>query len=273
MPGRSSAASPKSMAMPPRMARAHQCPVSAGPFCPVEGRVCGVGQFLVGGAVLGVTGDSNGYGRRGGYVVPFEDLRFDAAAYLLGYLDGLLFGEVGQDGLVLVAPESCGAAPLLFVHGADDVPDLPDDELAEQVPVGVVYLLEAVDVGHEHTQGSSLVGHRLEAVLELAVETSLGEEAREMVAVHEAVQLLVEGGFDLILMRELENGVAHVYTVPIGQEMATPRLLHDLTVERDGLLRLYSPHRIAAGFPVEFRVLRFDLHVAHHDVGRKRVAA
>src|SRR5829696_5599064 len=247
--------------------------VSASPFGPVEGRVCGVGQFLVGGAVLGVAGDSYGDSRRGGYVVSFEDLCFDAAAYLLCYIHGLLFGEVGEDGLVLVAPETCGAAPLHFVHGADDVPDLTDDELAEQVPVGVVNLLEAVDVGHEHTQGSSLVGHRLEAVLELAVETPLGEEAREMVAVHEAVQLLVEGGFDLILVRELEHGVAHVYTVPIGQEMAAPRLLHDLTVERDGLLRLYAPHRVAAGFPVELGVPRFDLHVAHHDVGRKWVAA
>jgi hypothetical protein len=70
--------------------------------------------------------------------------------------------------------------------------DLTDNELAEQVSVGVVYLLEAVYVSHKHAQGSSLVGHRLEAVLEFAVEASLGEEAREVVAVHELVQLFEE---------------------------------------------------------------------------------
>src|SRR5215213_7047739 len=198
---------------------------------------------------------------------------FDASTYLLGYPQTLLFGEVRQNALVLVAAEAGGATPLFFVHGTDDASDLTNDELAEQVSVGVVYLLEAVYVRHEYAQGSALVGHRLEAVLELAVETSLGEEASEVVAVHELVQLFVEGGFDLILVRELEHGVAHVYTVPIGQEMAAPRLLHDLTVERDGLLRLYAPHRVAAGFLVELGVPRFDLHVAHHDVGRKWVAA
>src|SRR5919107_965213 len=114
---------------------------------------------------------------------------FDASTYLLGYPQGLLFGEVGQNALVLVAAEAS---------------DLTNDELAEQVSVGVVYLLEAIYVRHEHAQGPSLVGHRLQEVLELAVEASLGEEAREVVAVHELVQLFEEGGFDLILVRELE---------------------------------------------------------------------
>src|SRR5215218_9719128 len=215
--------------------------VAAGPFGPVEGRVCGVGQFLVGGSVLGVAGDAYGDGRRGGDAVLLEGMCFDAAPYLLSYPQGLLFGEVGEDALVLVAPEAGGASPLFFVHGADDASDLTHDELAEQVSVGVVNLLEAVYVRHEHAQGSSLVGYRLEAVLELAVEASLGEEASEVVAVHEAVQLFVEGGFDLILMRELEYGVTHVYAASVGQEMTASRLLHDLAVERDGLLCLYAP--------------------------------
>ena len=129
-PGRRSAASPKSMAMAPRSARAHQCPASAGnaacgwvipssffvaatrasrckdapfvrhtlyartqdtrygrpescgaaelvrrwpysltiaagSFGPVEGGIGGVGQFLVGGSVLGVAGDAYGDGRPG----------------------------------------------------------------------------------------------------------------------------------------------------------------------------------------------------------------
>ena len=38
------------------------------------------------------------------------------------------------------------------------------------------------------------VGHRLQAVLELAVEASLGVEAREVVAVHELVQLFEAWG-------------------------------------------------------------------------------
>src|ERR671919_2269003 len=122
---------------------------------------------------------------------------FDASTYLLRYPQGLLFGEVGQNALVLVAAEAGGATPLFFVHGADDVSDLTNDELAEQVSVGVVYLLEAVYVRHEHAQRSSLVGHRLKAVLELAVEAPFGEEAGEVVAVHEVVQLFVEGGFEL----------------------------------------------------------------------------
>jgi hypothetical protein len=94
------------------------------------------------------------------------------------------------------------------------------------VSVGVVYLLEAVYVRHEHAQGSSLVGHRLEAVLELTVEASLGEEAREGVAVHELVQPFEEGGFDLILVRVLEYGVTNVYAVPVREELAAPWLLH-----------------------------------------------
>src|ERR671911_2072181 len=198
---------------------------------------------------------------------------FDASTYLLGYPQGILFGEVRQNALVLVAAEAGGATPLFFVHGADDASDLTHDELAEQVSVGVVYLLEAVYVRHEHAQGPSLVGHRLQAVLELPVEASLGEEASEVVAVHELVQLFEEGGFDLILVRVLEYGVAHVYAVPVGEELAIPRLLHGLTVERDGLPCFHAPQGIAAGSPVELRVPRFDLHIPHHDVSRKRVAA
>src|SRR5215213_11201728 len=94
--------------------------VPAGSFGPVEGRVGGVGQFLVGGSVLGIAGDAYGDGRRGGYAVPLEGMCFDAAPHLLGHLQGFLFGELGEDALVLVAPEACGASPLFFVHGADD---------------------------------------------------------------------------------------------------------------------------------------------------------
>src|SRR5688572_22948263 len=126
---------------------------------------------------------------------------FDAATYLFGHPQCFLFGEIGEYALVLIAPKAGGAAPFFVVYGSDDVSDLTNDELTEQVSFGVVYLLEAVYVRHEDAQGSSLVGHRLQAVLELAVEASLGEEAREVVAVHELVQLLEEGGFDLILVR------------------------------------------------------------------------
>src|SRR5919107_1536056 len=198
---------------------------------------------------------------------------FDASTYLLRYPQGLLFGEVGQNALVLVAAEAGGATPLFFVQGADDASDLTNDVLAEQVSFGIVYLLEAVYVSHEHAQGPSLVGHSLQAVLEFAVEASLGEEAREVVAVHEVVQLFEEGGFDLILVRELEYGVTHVYAVPVREELAAPWLRHYLTVERDSLPFLYAPQSIAARSLVEFGVPRFDLHVPHHDVSRERVAA
>ena len=102
---------------------------------------------------------------------------------------------------------------------------------------------------------------------------SLGEEAREVVAVHEVVQLFVEGGFDLILVRVLEHGVAHVDAVPVGEELAAPRLLHYLAVERDGLPCSHAPQDITAGFPVHLGVPRLDLHVPHHDIGPERVAA
>src|ERR671912_1868664 len=55
--------------------------------------------------------------------------------------------------------------------------------------------------------------------------------------------------------------------------MAAPGRLHDLAVERDGLLCPHAPHDVTAGFFVDPGVLRFDLHVAHHDVGPERVAA
>src|SRR5918993_5363646 len=88
------------------------------------------------------------------------------------------------------------------------------------------------------------------------------------------MQLFEEGGFDLILVRVLENGVAHVYAVPVGEELAVPRLLHYLAVERDGLPCFYdAPQGIASGSPVQLGVPRFDLHIPHHDIGRKWVAA
>src|SRR5215217_3967211 len=177
---------------------------------------------------------------------------FDASTYLLGYPQALLSGEVRQNALVLVAAEAGGATPLFFVHGADDASDLTNDELAEQVSVGVVYLLEAVYVRHEHAQGPSLIGHRLEAVLELAVEASLGEEARQGGAVHELVQPFEEGGCDLILVRVLEYGVTHVHAVPVREELSAPSLLHYPTVKRDGLPCFYAPQGIAAATPVEF---------------------
>src|ERR671910_3676162 len=55
--------------------------------------------------------------------------------------------------------------------------------------------------------------------------------------------------------------------------MAAPRLLHYLAVERDGLPCFHAPQGIAAWSPVELGVPRFDLHVPHHDISRKRVAA
>jgi hypothetical protein len=87
------------------------------------------------------------------------------------------------------------------------------------------------------------------------------------------VQLFEEGGFDLILVRELEYGVTHVYAVSVREELAAHWFLHYLTVERDGLPCFYAPQGVAAGSLVEFGVPRFDLHVPHHDVGRERVAA
>src|SRR5829696_7167119 len=113
---------------------------------------------------------------------------YDDSTYLLGYPQALLFGEVRQNALVLVAAEAGGATPLFFVHGADDASDLTNDELAEQVSVGVVYLLEAVYVRHEHAQGPAPGCHGQEAEVELEVEAPLGEEAREGDAVHELVQ-------------------------------------------------------------------------------------
>jgi hypothetical protein len=94
-----------------------------------------------------------------------------------------------------------------------------------------------------------------------------------VVAVHELVQLFEEGGFDLILVRELEYGVTYVYAVSVREELAASWLLHYLTVERDGLPCFYAPQGIAAGSLVEFGVPRFDLHVTHHDVGREWIAA
>src|SRR5687767_5468036 len=123
--------------------------IAAGPFGPVEGGICGVGQFLVGGSVLGVAGDAYGDGRPGRNVVPLEGPCFDAATYLLGHPQCILFREIGKNALVLIAPEAGGAAPFFFMIGADDASDLTHHELAEEVSFGVVYLLEAVYVGHE----------------------------------------------------------------------------------------------------------------------------
>ena len=55
--------------------------------------------------------------------------------------------------------------------------------------------------------------------------------------------------------------------------MAAPGRLHDLAVERDGLLCPHAPHDVTAGFFVDPGVLRFDLDVPHHDIGPERVAA
>ena len=55
-----------------------------------------------------------GDGRPGRDVVPFEGMCFDAATYLLGHPQGLLFGEVRENALVLVAAEAGGASPSLL---------------------------------------------------------------------------------------------------------------------------------------------------------------
>src|SRR3712207_392144 len=123
--------------------------VSARSFGAVEGLVGGVGEGVAGLAVFGVGRDTQREGHAGEGALALEGVFLDAAPDLLGDLHGLLFGESGKNGLVLVAAEAGGLTPLFFVQLTDDAADLTDDVLAEEVTVGVVYLLEVVYVGHK----------------------------------------------------------------------------------------------------------------------------
>src|SRR5215208_2096785 len=64
-----------------------------------------------------------------------------------------------------------------------------------------------------------------------------------------------------------------MYAVPVTEELAAPWLLHYLTVERDSFPCFHAAQSITARFLVKLGVPRFDLHVPHHDVSRKRIAA
>jgi hypothetical protein len=182
----------------------------------------------VGLAVFGEGRDTQGEGRARGDAVTLEGVFLDAAPYLLGDLERLLFGESGQEGLVLVSAEAGSLAAAFFVQLADDATDLADDVLAEQVAVGVVYLLEFIDVGHEDAQGTPLGGFQV--VLELLVEPVLDEEICQVVAADQTVQGAVEVGPHGIPVRELEHPVAQGGPVPVRER---PLALQILTVDGD----------------------------------------
>ena len=122
----------------------------------------------------------------------------------------------GRIALVLVAAEAGRLAASPGVQLPDDAADLSDDELAQEVAVLVVDLLEVVYVGHEDAQGLAYRRHHFQAVLELLVEALLGKQAGEVVAVDQVIQSAVELGLHGIVLRELQHGIADVDPVPVS---------------------------------------------------------
>jgi hypothetical protein len=217
----------------------------------------------VGLAVFGEGRDTQGEGRARGDAVTLEGVFLDAAPYLLGDLESLLFGEPGQDGLELVPAEAGCLAAAFFVPLADDAA-----YLAEQVAVGIVHLLEVFDVGHEDAQRPPLGGFQV--VLELLVEPVLDEEICQVVAADQKVQGAVEVGPHGIPVRELEHPVAQGDPVPVRER---PLALQSLVVDNGAFASAQVLQNVLAfGIAEDLRVPRLDLYVPDHDVRPERVA-
>src|SRR5215210_2346759 len=190
--------------------------VAAGALGPVKSLVGGVSELVACRAVLGVGGDADGEGRVGEGALVLEGVLLDAASDLLGYGQRLLPVEFGQDGLVLVAAEAGRPAASLLVQFPDNAADRADDELAQEVAVAVVDLLEIVYVRHEDAQGFAQCYRRLQVVLELLVKALLGQETGQVVAVDQVVQGRVELRLYGIPLRELQHRVAHYDAISVA---------------------------------------------------------
>ena len=179
----------------------------------------------------------------------------------------------GRIALVLVAAEAGRLAASPGVQLPDDAADLSDDELAQEVAVLVVDLLEVVYVSHEDAQGFAHRRRRLQAVLELLVEALLGEQAGEVVAVDQVVQGAMELRLHRIVLRKLQHGVANKDAVAITQ-LAASRTKEGFAVHHDPLTGTQIPYEVGARarLAMDAGVLRCDLHVPHHDVPPERVA-
>src|SRR5215216_769375 len=175
---------------------------------PIQGLVGGVGEIVSRRAILGVGSDAYRKGRVGEGTIVLKGVLFDPAPDLLGYRERLLFGEMREDGLVLVAPEAGRLAASSGVQLPDDAADRADDKLTQEVAVLVVDLLEVIYVGHEDAQGLAHRRHHFQAVLELLVEALLGEQAGEVVAVDQVIQSIMELGLHGVALRKLQYGIA-----------------------------------------------------------------
>ena len=111
-------------------------------------------------------------------------------------------------------------------------PELPKHRVACEVPVGVVDLLEVVDVEEDEREGSLVAARARRLALDGLVEVALVVELREAVHRHQPVDLLVVLRFHVPADDELEDGPADLDLVAVAQHDLVDQLVVDVGAVR-----------------------------------------
>jgi len=120
--------------------------------------------------------------------------------------------------------------------------ELRKDEVACEVSVGVVHFLEVVDVEHEERQGRAMTAAERDLLLEAIEEVLLVERLREVVAERGVVHRALEVFFELVVIRELEDGRrAELDLVAVFQRARLDeRAIHERSVRAAQILYFYA---------------------------------
>src|SRR5580700_1139942 len=136
-------------------------------------------------------------------LVPDEH-RLDYPPYLLGGFHRTLERNLGQEHPELLA---AGARKDIFppepgLHGRRK---LPQDVVARQMPVAVVYVLEVIDIERNERKDALVALRPIELTLERLVEIPAIVRLRKTVDGHEAVDFLVIVNLDILAGHKLED--------------------------------------------------------------------
>jgi hypothetical protein len=148
-------------------------------------------------------------------------------ANLLGEGEGVLAIDLREhDGELLApVPSEQILAPDLLLHRRGQ---LLEHVVARQVPVGVVDLLEVVEVEHHQRQGPPVAVGAGDLALQGLEEVSLVGDLGQPVDGGEAVDLLVVGVLDVAAGQELEDGAAHLDEIAVPERVFVDGLVVDV---------------------------------------------
>ena len=101
------------------------------------------------------------------------------------------------------------------MRGLQAAAELPAGRVAGEVAVGVVDLLEVVDVEHDQRQRPPVALRARDLALEQLVEEPLVVDAGQAVEDRQAVDLLVVGALDVGAGQELQHRLAEAHDVAV----------------------------------------------------------